>query len=688
MKTLVALSERSHFADALRAILSDEVWRVIHHQHPWEDGLLTVPGAVDVVCVEADLISVAAIDLLGKLRKLQPDAPIFLYFAETRREWEEEAYLAGATYLLSKPIRHRLLAHLLERVAEIPPVPEITRPDAETQPNPNNRLPSVARTLATLRDLSHVLTHGLLADALPKRFLDLLREILGVNRAAIFLRKPVSQVQKARREPESSRLPSSCAVGLSSGLLDHFELSLEGGIGKHLRRHGRILRSDAPEVRLDREIQKEFALLGVRVAIPIMDRDTLIGAAVFDERLTGEPYTSSDLALVFHALEELGLAIRNSWLHDELARNHELLTEILDQLASGCVVVNRDLQVMHSNPAARRFILGEESAGTGRLEFADLPQVLGSRVFESLQTGVPTDSFRYSPRDQTEIFYQVSVMPFHQDAGAKPLATLLLIDDFTQFQRSQQLEIEASNLRMVRSMAEHLSHEIGNALVPMSTHQQLLPENYDDADFRGSLAVALTQGIKRISRLSNQLLFLTRDESPRMEPVPALQLLEDAFRDAQTLFGLEGHRLEVENSAGSVVLKGNRASLLHALSETLLNALQSSPPDSAISVKMDTRIEDSETWVNVLIGDKGPGFTPEIAAKAVNPFFSTRTVGPGLGLTVARKIIENHHGHLNLVTGQSKGRVTIELPLQNGSSQVFDERKKTPIPIHPVEIEN
>lgn len=683
MKTLVALSERSHFAEALQAILSEDDWRVIYHKDPWEDGLLTVPGAVDVLFVEADLVSVTPIDHVLKLRKLQPDAPIFLYFSESRREWEEEAYLAGATYLLPKPIRHRLLEHLLERVEQKPPEGPLVRTDAESHKLAGENLPSVARTLATLRDLSRVLTHGLLTDALPKRFLDLLREILGVNRAAIFLRKPVSQVEKTKREGESSRLPSACAVGLSSGLLDYFELSLEGGIGKHLRKHGRILRSDAPEVRQDREIQKEFELLGARVAIPILDRETLIGAAVFDERLTGEPYSSSDLALVFHALEELGLAIRNSWLHDELARNHALLTEILDQLASGCVVVNRDLQVMHSNPAARRFLLGAESADRGRLEFADLPQVLGSRVFESLQTGVATSSFRYSPREAPDAFYQVSVMPFHQDAGAKPLATLLMIDDFTQIQRSQQLEIEASNLRMVRSMAEHLSHEIGNALVPMSTHQQLLPENYDDPDFRGSLAVALTQGIKRISRLSNQLLFLTRDESPRMEAVPAIKLLEDAFSDAQTLFGLDGHRLEVENAAGSVVLKGNRASLLHAMSETLLNALQSSPPDSPISVKLNTRTEDKETWVNVVFSDKGPGFTPEVAAKAANPFFSTRTVGPGLGLTVARKIIENHRGHLHLVTGDARGRVTIELPLQNGSTSHSDDHKKEPEPYFP-----
>ena len=246
------------------------------------------------------------------------------------------------------------------------------------------------------------------------------------------------------------------------------------------------------------------------------------------------------------------------------------------------------------------------------------------------------------------------------------MAAMMLIDDYTQIERSQQLEIEASNLRMVRSMAEHLSHEIGNALVPMSTHQQLLGEKYEDQEFRGSLSVALTQGIKRISRLSNQLLFLTRDDTPRHESISAQKLIEDAFSDAQTLYGLDGRHLEIDNTAGPLTFDGNRASLLHALSETLLNALQSSPADSSVSIQVGTQKEADTTWAKMQIVDKGPGFTPDLATKAANPFFSTRTVGPGLGLTVAKKIIENHHGRLNLATGGSRGEVTIFLPLKNG----------------------
>src|SRR5439155_16746076 len=170
------------------------------------------------------------------------------------------------------------------------------------------------RTLEVLPDFSAILTHSLNSEALLKQFLLLLREIIGVNRVAIFLRTPLN-LFNVQGSQEDRRLRSVCALGLPPGLLEHLELSLEAGIGGYAHRKGRILQSHSEAAHLDREIQKEFELLGVQVAIPILDREVLVGVAVFDGRLTGEPFANEELGLIFHLLEELGLAIRNSWLH-------------------------------------------------------------------------------------------------------------------------------------------------------------------------------------------------------------------------------------------------------------------------------------------------------------------------------------------------------------------------------------
>ena len=83
---------------------------------------------------------------------------------------------------------------------------------------------------------------------------------------------------------------------------------------------------------------REFQLVGGTVAIPILDRETLLGVAVLDERLTGDPYENEELSLLFHMLEEVGLAIRNSWLARPIETSHSMLTDILGNLGTGCIV--------------------------------------------------------------------------------------------------------------------------------------------------------------------------------------------------------------------------------------------------------------------------------------------------------------------------------------------------------------
>ena len=102
----------------------------------------------------------------------------------------------------------------------------------------------------------------------------------------------------------------------------------------------------------------------------------------------------------------------------------------------------------------------------------------------------------------------------------QPASALLMVEDLTQSEQLRRLEIEAANLRLVRTMADRLAHEVGNAMVPLSTHQQLLADKYKDPEFRASLDAALADGVKRVTRLLNQMRFLARDALVSQEAFP------------------------------------------------------------------------------------------------------------------------------------------------------------------------
>jgi signal transduction histidine kinase/DNA-binding NarL/FixJ family response regulator len=670
MKTILVLSPHPNFAGTIGNGLNAEEYRIVHRLNIDEGEPLLVHGLISACILDVDLLGVESVWVIERLRRRDTKTPIIAYTESVQSDWEEEAFLRGVTHVLTKPVRHRLLNSVLERLLNPPATTRPVKPLAPMEtslfrsngPAPIGHPVISGQTLDVLRDFSSILTHSLDAEAMLKQFLQFLREILSVNRAAIFLNRPCGPQAEAV-SGDSRRLRSAAAIGLSAGLLEHFELSLDSGIGAQVSRSGRILRRDGDEARTDMDAQREFELLSAQVAVPIPDRDSIVGVAVFDGRFTGEPLVNAELELIFHLLEQVGLALRNIWLHDQLAGNHEMMTDVLRELSSACVVVGRDLKVLHANKSARRHF-GRKNERTGGLEFSDLPQALGAKIYQVLKTGAALEPFRYEPENSPGTVYNISVVPFQRGNSALPGSALLTADDLTQTEQLRKLELETANLRLVRTMADRLAHEIGNALVPISTHHQLLGEKIDDPEFRESLDHALGEGVKRVSRLINQMRFLARDGFIEQETFAVQKMIEEAYQEAMRQQPSEGVRLKMESGGIPFIISGNRAALKHALSEIILNALQANPKGAQVGVKLQTGNDNGERAVTIEVQDTGTGFSVEAAGKIPAPFYTTRNVGLGLGLAVTRKIIESHHGKLEIVPSPS-GIVRVSLPVDH-----------------------
>lgn len=667
MKTILVLAPTPVLPDAIRPFLSPEEYRLLHRTDITDIEPFARGSFLDACIVDAEGGDVRALWMIEKLRQLAPNTPIIVFKGATW-EWEEEAYLKGVSAVLSKPVRGRLLLSMLERFGKPAAIqPAAPRPlPARAAPAPPLR-PTYELTTASqpalhvLRRFSEVLTHSLNAEAMLRQFLMFLREIVGINRSSIFLRYSAGAFGVA--SPDSRQLRAAAAIGLVPATLNTFEMSLDSGIGGFVASTGRVLRRDNEEAN-EPEIQKEFQLLGAQLAIPILDRHTIVGIAAFDERLTGEPLLNQELELIFHLLGELGLALKNIWLHDQVVANHQMMTDVLRELTSACVVVDRDLKILHANKSARNLFSRAGRRGA-EIEFADLPAALGSKVYQVLNTGTAIAPFKFHPPDEPQSVYNVSIAPFQQQDGM-PKSVLLTVEDRSKEDQLRRLEVETANLRLVKTMADRLAHEIGNALVPLSTYQQLLADKYKDPDFRAGLETAMADSVKRISRLTSQMRFLARDTLVSREALPLAQLLEDAFQEAQKYQPLKSANLKMDKREQPIVLAGDRTALKHAVAEVMLNALQANPSNARVEVR--THLDSGERgshWVHIDIMDNGPGFSAEALKKVPEPFFTTRNVGLGLGLAVTRKIIETHHGKLEVIDGRKDhpGTVRISLPL-------------------------
>jgi nitrogen fixation/metabolism regulation signal transduction histidine kinase len=143
-------------------------------------------------------------------------------------------------------------------------------------------------------------------------------------------------------------------------------------------------------------------------------------------------------------------------------------------------------------------------------------------------------------------------------------------------------------------------------------------------------------------------------------------LIEDAYQEARKHQPGDAAKLRYEKSGQPINLTGDRAALKHALSEIMLNALQANPKTPTVDVRVLTEDGNGHHDLRIEVQDNGSGFTAEAAKRVPSAFFTTRNVGLGLGLTVSRKIIETHHGKLEIVPPQSgqSGVVRVSLPLE------------------------
>ena len=437
-------------------------------------------------------------------------------------------------------------------------------------------------------------------------------------------------------------------MGLPGGVLEHLELSLDEGLGSHLFRTGRVLRRESEEVERDPLMQREFDLLGAHVAIPILDRESLVGVALFDERVTGEPMGNTELALIFHLLEQLGLAIKNIWWHDQVSARHEMMFDILRHIKTGCVVVGRELNVLHANDMARS-CFPRPNRAPDAFDFNDLPQAVGSKVFDVLKTGKPVSDYKFHAPGEPDRSYQISVTPFRQESSPLPPPRwwwwkIAPRPTACSIWRSRP-PICAWSSKWPNAWPTRSA----TPSCPSPPTSNCCRERGADPEFQESLAAAMEDGVKRVSRLVDQMRFLARDHVSKVESVPVKQLIEEAFREARAYHPSATVLLQYESSGEPLTISCDRQGLQHAFAEIILNALQANTSSCQVQVRTRSETDSSGSrWARIEVQDSGAGFSAEAAGKASEPFFTTRKVGLGLGLAVTSKIIQTHAGKLEI----------------------------------------
>lgn len=246
-------------------------------------------------------------------------------------------------------------------------------------------------------------------------------------------------------------------------------------------------------------------------------------------------------------------------------------------------------------------------------------------------------------------------------------------------QHAQRRAQAAERLAEIGSMTGGLAHEIKNPLSTIGLNAQLLKEGVEDSGLEATEKQRLVRRIEALGRETERLRGILEDfleYAGELRLSPSLVSIDQVVEELADFFTPTtqgaGVRLRVETSGRSPELFIDTNHLKQALLNLMLNAvhaMEKQPPgskDLMLRVEQDDD-EHGDPEVRLHVTDTGPGIDEETRSKIFHPYFTTRSSGTGLGLPTARRIVEAHHGHLELHSEPGRGSdFVIVLPIQNG----------------------
>jgi signal transduction histidine kinase len=226
--------------------------------------------------------------------------------------------------------------------------------------------------------------------------------------------------------------------------------------------------------------------------------------------------------------------------------------------------------------------------------------------------------------------------------------------------RARDTELERlSRAATMAALGSGVAHELSTPLgVIVGRAEQVLARAGGD-DRIAKNAQAILDEADHIDKVVRGLLGLARGAPIAMQEIGPRELVREAAALVQHRFERAGVTLMPVVGANLPAVRCEPLLFKHALVNLLLNACEASPKGSC--VRVDVAAESGE--ISFVVSDEGQGITPEDAARATQPFFTTKGEGTGLGLAIANEIVSTHRGSLKIAPRSPRGtQVQIKIP--------------------------
>ena len=353
---------------------------------------------------------------------------------------------------------------------------------------------------------------------------------------------------------------------------------------------------------------------------------------------------------------------RRAAVETALRKSEERLRSIVESAVDGIVVIDEHGRIQAFNASAERLFGYQSNEVIGRNVNMLMPSPDREQHDGYLHRYLTTGQQKIIGigREVTGLRKDGTTFPLHLSVGemktTEGRSFTGILHDLSDRVVLEQRLAEQKALVKLGEMAAVVAHEVRNPIAGIRGALQVITSRMPEGQRDRSILLEIITRLDALDRIVQDMLMFARPRALKHEPI-GVDLL---MKETASMLERDPHMLALEISvSGSAAISGDREMLRVVFQNILMNAAQAMDGQGCIEVTLT----QTDGACRVAVTDRGPGMAPEVREKVFDAFFTTKHRGTGLGLPIARRVVEAHGGTIHIDVAPSGGTIfTVVLP--------------------------
>ncbi len=371
------------------------------------------------------------------------------------------------------------------------------------------------------------------------------------------------------------------------------------------------------------------------------------------------PASHDPAVRVTHQIERIGQRMRDT--EEVFSTLKDNLDQVLGNLQDGILLFTGDQRAVLVSDAARRFLRIDPDAilGLKASEIFDRTTFLGHALRDAFDSRTPLPPEEIPT--ETGLRVQASVQFIQDDDSGLSIGALVTLRDLGSVEAIESgIEI-SSRMSAIGRLTSGVAHEVKNPINAIVVHLELLKNKLVGTSPQATRHLDIIDSeIHRLDRVVQSLVDFSRPVEPKFEEYDLREIVTQVAELAADEIFTRGVHLHKHLPSNPVPVNIDADLLKQALLNVILNGAQAMPDGGNLDVKLDS--DRKTAMVRVL--DEGTGIPDEIREKIFDLYFTTKAEGSGIGLAMTYRILQLHHGNIEIQSRADRGtEFCLRLPL-------------------------